>query len=115
MKGSSGGGVGNSTRGAGAVMGIAGLLVPPVAALWLWQAAHLLPVSFQDLGAVVVMLWIVLAGNGFTGVPEQSARLLLHSSEPSKRLRLNGVGRPNTARRRAAMGASRTEARGWKT
>ena len=31
----------------------------PVAARWLWQAAHLLPVSFQD-GAVVVLPWIVL-------------------------------------------------------
>jgi hypothetical protein len=32
-------------------MGIAGLLVlfVPAAAFWLWQAAHLLPVSFQDL------------------------------------------------------------------
>jgi hypothetical protein len=63
MKASSGGGVAHSIGGLERAMGVAGLLVPPVAALWLWQAAHLLPVSFQDLGAVVVMLWIVLAGN----------------------------------------------------
>jgi DnaJ-domain-containing protein 1 len=50
--------VAHSIGGLELAMGIAGLLV-----LWLWQAAHLLPVSFQDLGAVVVMLWIVLAGN----------------------------------------------------
>ena len=44
-------------------IGNAGLLVllTLVAALWLWQAAHLEPVSFHD-GAVVVLLSIVLAG-----------------------------------------------------
>ena len=57
MRASSGGGVAHSIGGLELAMGIAGLLVllAPVAALWLWQAAHLLPVSFQDLGAVVVI------------------------------------------------------------
>ena len=63
MRASSGGGVAHSIGGLELAIGFAGLLVllAPVAARWLWQAAHLLPVSFQD-GAVVVLPWIVLAG-----------------------------------------------------